>query len=203
MFGPPILTRLLVYLPDDHAMLLGDIEQCTFSNGRYRQISGRFKPRAQIVVPKRSGSPPPTSRPVKQESPLVRNILVRMERAYSRRDGIAFTGAIRDINQKLLMLKEAANGNMLLTKLNSWAGMPFELVNQVYEETYQRSAGPQVKELTKPKSGKVTKSETYGELNIGYVSYCGCSFLLTLSQVHCGIVSASWTATRSKLPGPW
>jgi hypothetical protein len=184
-------------------MLLGDIEQCTFSNGRYRQISGRFKPRTQAVAPKRSESPPPTSRPIKQESPLVKNILVRMERAYSRRDGIAFTSAIRDINQKLLMLKEAANGNMLLTKLNSWTGMPFELVNQVYEETYQRSAGPQVKELTKPKSGKVTKSETYGELNIGYVDYCGRPFSLTLPQVHCGTVPASWTAAGSKLPGPW
>jgi hypothetical protein len=184
-------------------MLLGDIEQCTFSNGRYRQVSGRFKSRAQNVAGKRSESPLPTSRPVKQESPLVKNILIRMERAYARRDGIAFTGAIRDINEKLRMLKEAANGNILLTKLNSWAGMPFELANQIYEETYQRSAGPQVKQLTKPKSGKVTKSETYGELNIGYVNYCGHYFLLTLSQFHCGTLPASWITTGSKLPGPW
>lgn len=158
----------LVYLPDEHATLLGDIEQCTFCNGRYRTVLSKFKPRAPTGALKRNDSPPPTSRPVKQESPLSKNLLLRMERAYSRKDGIAFMSAIGDINQKLEKLKTAPDGNPLLNRVKTWGGMPLELVNQIYEETYQRSAGPQVKLLTKPKSGKVTnKSETYGELNIG------------------------------------
>jgi len=87
-----------------------------------------------------------------------------MEDAYEKKDGIMFRCAIREINHKLRTLKNDEKGNLLLEKAATWEGMRPEMVVHIYEETYQRSAGPRVKELLKYQA---FSSNTYGELNGG------------------------------------
>jgi H3 lysine-79-specific histone-lysine N-methyltransferase len=87
-----------------------------------------------------------------------------MEHAYDKQDGVAFQFIIREINQKLRSIKKSSKGNQLATVTEGWNGMPVELVVHIYEETYQRSAGPRVKELLKYQA---FSSTTYGELNSG------------------------------------
>lgn len=88
-----------------------------------------------------------------------------MERAYISKDGIAFIATINDINVKLHTLKKKSlDGNLIMRGVSSWQGVPPQVVAHIYEETYQRSAGPRVKELV---SYKAFSSDTYGELNTG------------------------------------
>lgn len=88
-----------------------------------------------------------------------------MDLAYASKDGIAFKCVIREINNKLRALKKHPDGNLLMKNIAAWDGARPELVVHIYEETYQRSAGPRVKELLKYQA---FSSTTYGELNSGY-----------------------------------
>lgn len=106
---------------------------------------------------------PPKRRPVKLESPSSSHLLRRMYRNYNSRDGVGFRRVIGDINEELRDLK--ARG-ILRKAPEAWKGMKLEVLLQIYEETYQRSAGPRVKELLKYQA---FSSDTYGELNTGWV----------------------------------
>jgi [histone H3]-lysine79 N-trimethyltransferase len=115
-------------------------------------------------TPGREASPALTSRPVKEELPSPSSLLKRMRRTYELKDGIGFICIIKEINLKLRSLKKMEQGNALAATPATWEGMPFEVAMHIYEETYQRSAGPRVKELKKYPS---FSSNTYGELNSG------------------------------------
>jgi H3 lysine-79-specific histone-lysine N-methyltransferase len=155
--------RLPDYLPKEHATLLGD--------PGYADITRTISPKSTIptpsMTPDREASPastqsPPPPKPV---SPHAGNLLKQMDAAYKARDGIMFRSTIREINHKLRGLKNHKDGNLLLRNPAAWDGMRPEMVVHIYEETYQRSAGPRVKELLKYQA---FSSTTYGELNSGY-----------------------------------
>lgn len=159
----PLLIPSLDYLPEERSNLLGDVDH-SWLQEKEKKSPAKNKIPTPSPTPERERSPPLTSRPVKTESPHARSLLRRMEHAYAMQDGIAFQSVIRDINQRLLSLKNSDKGNALVKATEGWNGMPVELVVHLYEETYQRSAGPRVKELLKYQA---FSSTTYGELNSG------------------------------------
>ena len=99
-----------------------------------------------------------------------RNLLQSMEYAFKARNGPRFVKVIEDINRVIRGLKEHADGNVFLRAPTRWGGVPPHVNEHIYEEVYQRSAGPRVKEITRRL--KAFSSTTYGELN------CGCALPL-------------------------
>jgi H3 lysine-79-specific histone-lysine N-methyltransferase len=149
------------YLPKEHAAVLGD--------PGYADITQPKRPKQALptpsITPDREASPASLQPPRKPESPHGGNLIKQMDDAYRMRDGIRFRYTIREINHKLRSLKNHKDGNLLLKNTAAWDGIRPEMVVHIYEETYQRSAGPRVKELLKYQA---FSSTTYGELNSGY-----------------------------------
>ncbi|KIM34033.1 hypothetical protein M408DRAFT_325565 [Serendipita vermifera MAFF 305830] len=153
------------YLPEEFEQALGDPS--------YDRVPKQESARQNLALPTPSStpdggsSPASAPRPLKPRSQHEGNLLRRMDLAYTAKDGIAFKSAIREINNKLRALKKSPNGNLLLKNVAAWDGVRPEIVVQIYEETYQRSAGPRVKELVKYQA---FSSTTYGELNSGLIA---------------------------------
>ncbi|KAG8826580.1 Nucleosomal histone H3-Lys79 methylase [Serendipita sp. 400] len=158
-----VYTITKFYLPSEYATFLGNPLDC--ATPRFQDIRAQRNKHSRPT--KQDPDQGSSSRPIKEVPLYSGNTLRRMERAYKMRDGVGFIRAIKDINYKLRTLKEEENGNQLLRAPASWKGVPPELVMQLYEETYQRSAGPRVKDLVKYQA---FSSTTYGELNGGLIS---------------------------------
>lgn len=99
-----------------------------------------------------------------------RNLLQSMDYAFKARNGPRFVKVIEDINRVIRGLKDHPDGNVFMRAPTRWGGVPPPMNEHIYEEVYQRSAGPRVKEITRRL--KAFSSTTYGELN------CGCVFSL-------------------------
>lgn len=148
-------------MPDEFDKILGDPD---YERGLKPDLGNGSLLPTPSNTPDGGSSPAPTQRPLKPKSPYEGNLFRRMDVAYTSRDGVAFKSAMRDINHKLRTLKMNPDGNLLLKNVTAWDGMRPEVVVHIYEETYQRSAGPRVKELLKYQA---FSSTTYGELNSG------------------------------------
>ncbi|PVG00706.1 DOT1-domain-containing protein [Serendipita vermifera] len=154
------------YLPAGHTTILGEPREQPMRPSNPKPTT-KHKLLTPLNTPGREASPAPTSRPIKEELPSSTSLLKRMRRTYELKDGIGFICVMKEINSKLRSLKKMEQGNALAANPATWEGMPFEVAMHIYEETYQRSAGPRVKELKKYPS---FSSNTYGELNSGLVA---------------------------------
>lgn len=99
-----------------------------------------------------------------------RNLLQSMDYAFKARNGPRFVKVLEDVNRVIRELKEHPDGNVFMRAPTRWGGVSPPINEHIYEEVYQRSAGPRVKEITRRL--KAFSSTTYGELN------CGCVFSL-------------------------
>ena len=85
-----------------------------------------------------------------------------LEKAYNTQNGPAFLSALEAINALILGQK----AQMMQNVRWGWNAIPPAVWKAVVEECYQRTIGPNVKELAKYQP---FSNEVYGELNAMYV----------------------------------